>query len=551
MIKARKIKKIAAIALVVIIVITAVVYKVATTDKTQSTAITGGKSTEIKATSSGKSTEYDSIFKKDGVIDIKVEIPEEDFKNMLADPLAEEYKTADVTVNGTTIKNVGFRTKGNLTLRSVANSDSDRYSFRIKLDKYVDGQNLLGLDEFVVNNMYADPSYMREYLSYEALKEIGADVPETVFANVYVNGELYGFYLCVEAIDDSFLERNFGDNDGNLYKQEKGSTLEYSENGNYDSYVLKDGEDETKTDIKNLTKVLSEMPQGEKGNIESVLDVDSALKYIAANTVLGNYDSYSGNLVQNYYLYSQKGKFTVIPWDYNMSMAGFGAGNDATTIPIDEPVMGVDIKNLPLINNLLAVKEYQDKYHEYVKELLSYLENFENRVTELATTIRPYVEADPTKFYTMEQFEANIKYTEATTETTTNNLTASNLTTSSLENKTQVKADTTTSASQNTNGNGPNGDQGQRPQGGAPADQNGNRPAPPEGMQNGNMQVPPDRNMEGNMKEGPNGGMMGGSTSIVTYIKNRVENITKQLSGELPTTGNTTMKSNSMGGGKR
>lgn len=520
MIKANKIKKISALALVFIITISAVIYKISTANKTSSAALTGAKLTETKEASLGKNSEYMSIFKKDGVIDIKVEIPEKDFKTMLDDPMAEEYKSANVTVNGTTVKNVGLRTKGNLTLRSVANTDSDRFSFRIKLDEYVDGQNLLGLDEFVVNNMYSDPSYMREYLSYEALKEIGADVPETVFANVYINGELYGFYLCVEAIDDSFLQRNFGDGDGNLYKQEKGSTLEYSENSNYDSYELKGKDDETKADLKNLTKVLSEMPQGEKGNIESVLDVDSALRYIAANTVLGNYDSYSGNLVQNYYLYSQKDKFTVIPWDYNMSMAGFGAGGDATTIPIDEPVMGVDIKNLPLINNLLAVKEYKDKYHEYVKELLSYLENFESRVTKLATIIRPYVEADPTKFYTMEQFEANIKYIVATEEKVTSN----------LEGKVEGKADTTTSASRNTNGN---------------------MQAPPNRNMGGNMQTPPNGAMGGNMKGGPNGGMMGGSTSIVTFIKDRVENIKKQLAGELPTIGNTTMKGNNMGGGKR
>ena len=55
------------------------------------------------------------------------------------------------------------------------------------------------------------------------------------------------------------------------------------------------------------------MPEGEKGDIESVLNVDSALKYIAANTVLGNYDSYNGNMAQNYYLYGQDGNFTVIP----------------------------------------------------------------------------------------------------------------------------------------------------------------------------------------------------------------------------------------------
>lgn len=516
-----RIKQIVAVCIATILIATAIFYKIYVNGKNN---IIGSATKQSDTTNGEKiSSGYEAIFKKDGVIDIKVEIPEKDFKSILDDPMAEEYKSAKVTVGDVTLDNVGFRTKGNLTLRSVANSSSDRYSFRIKLDKYVNGENFLGLDEFVVNNMYSDPSYMREYLSYEALKSIGADVPETVFANLYINGKLYGFYLCVEALDDSFLEKNFGSNNGNLYKQEQGSTLQYVEGSNYDKSELKVGEDETKADLKNFIKVLNEMPQGQKGDIEKVLDVDSALRYIAANTVLGNYDSYSGNLVQNYYLYGQEGKFTVIPWDYNMSMAGFGGGN-LTTIPIDEPVIGVNIKNLPLINNLLAVDEYKTKYHEYVKQLLSYLDNFEKRVEGLATIIKPYVEADPSKFYTMEQFEANIKY--STTDASAN----TNIPIGSSQDKAQNKPDATTGASQNAN-------QGaakvQRPQD-MPGVEKGDRPAPPQG----------------DMKGGPGGGMMGGSTSIVSYIRDRVENVKKQLSGELPTTDNTTMNDSRMGGRK-
>lgn len=451
---------------------------------------------------------YEEIFEKDKVIDIKVEIAKEDWESILDDPLAEEYKSANVTVDGITVENAGFRTKGNLTLSSVANSSSERYSFRIKLDKYVEGQSLLGLDEFVVNNMYSDASYMREYLSYEALEEIGADVPETVFANIYINDELYGFYICIEAIDDSFLERNFGSNDGNLYKQEQGSTLQYVENSNYDKSELKSGDEESRTDLKNFIKILNEMPEGEKGNIESVLDVDSALRYIASNTVLGNYDSYSGNMAQNYYLYGQNGKFTVIPWDLNMSFNGYGGGGDAATIPIDEPVMGINLENLPLIDNLLAVDEYKEKYHEYIKELLGYLEGFESRVTELANIIRPYVEADPSKFVTMEQFEASIKYSETNTTTDT-----------------EAEAGDAATAFDRDN---------------IPA-------APEEGFGKGERPEPPEGGFEsGNMPASPQGGiggmrMMGNSASIINFVRDRVENITKQLNGELPTTGNTTM----------
>jgi spore coat protein H len=547
-----KLKRMTAIALIAVFLAVTVIYKIQATDKRNLATISDEMSAGDQGSKISKTiAEYESIFRKDSVIDIKIDISENDWKSILNDPLKEEYKSADVTVNGTTVKNVGFRAKGNLSLRSVANSNSDRFSFKIKVDEFKDGQKLLGLDEFVVNNMYADPSYMREYLSYEALREIGATVPDTVFANVYINGELYGFYLCIESVDDSFLKSNFGSNEGNLYRQDQGSTLQYSANSNYDKSSQKQGDDETKTDLKNFIKVLNEMPEGQKGDIEKVLDVDSALRYIAANTVLGNYDSYNGNLAQNYYLYGQNGKFTVIPWDYNMSIGGFSmGGGDQTAIPIDEPVLGVNIINLPLINNLLSVEEYKNKYHEYVKELLQYLEKFETRVTEVANIIRPYVEKDPTKFYTIEQFEESIKYSETNISILSNLSPGSNPSTDAATGASQEVSKNQTNQGNNQDGRQmmkgqhegfPMGNN-ERPQRGI----NGNMQAPPIDKTEGNTQAPPQFGNDRNMKGGPGGaggpGMSSGS--VINYVRNRVENIKKQLSGELPTIGNTTMSNN-------
>ena len=492
--------------------------------------------TETK-TDVGDNTTYQSFFQKDSVEDIYITLSEEDWKDMLANPLNEEYKSATIKIGDTEVGNAGFRTKGNSSLRSVASSDSDRFSFRIKMDEFVEDQTLLGLDEFVVNNMFSDPTYMREYLSYEALSEIGEDVPLANYANIYINNELYGFYLMVEAVDDSFLNRNYSGDDGNLYRQDQGSTLLYQENSNYDSSEQKSGSDESKTDLKNFIKVLNEMPAGEKGEIESVLDVDSALRYIAANTVLGNYDSYSGSMAQNFYLYEQEGQFTVIPWDYNMSFGGFGGfggggqGGDQsssqTTIPIDEPVMGANISNLPLISNLLAVPEYKEKYHDYIEDLLGYLENFEARVAAIAKIIRPYIKADPTKFTTLEQFDTTTTYVAESTagNTVTDSDTQGNAPLNNPQNPTEGAPQ----------GNDPM--QGQRTRPSAEFG-NGEPPEMPEGgmgRDRGNMGDNPDGRQGGGM------GMTGNSISIVNFVRERMDNIMKQLSGDLPTTGNTTM----------
>ena len=161
--------------------------------------------------STGVTQAYESLFQTDNVIDVKITIDDADWQSMLESPMDKDYKQVSVEVDGNKLDNVGFSTKGNMTLRSVASmEDSDRYSFRLKFDKYDKTQTLLGLDKMVLNNNYTDPSYMREILHYEALRSIGMDVPMTNYVNLYVNGELVGFYTGVEAVDDSYLERNYG-----------------------------------------------------------------------------------------------------------------------------------------------------------------------------------------------------------------------------------------------------------------------------------------------------------------------------------------------------
>ncbi|MBR2566129.1 MAG: CotH kinase family protein [Paenibacillus sp.] len=389
-------------------------------------------------TSAGVTMAYESLFQTDNVIDVKITIDDADWKSMLESPMDKDYKNVSVEVDGNKLDNVGFSTKGNMTLRSVASmEDSDRYSFRLKFDKYDKTQTLLGLDKMVLNNNYTDPSYMREVLHYEALRNIGMDVPMTNYVNLYVNGELVGFYTGVEAVDDSYLERNYGEGyeAGVLYDTEEKSYLQYEEDGDYSTLTKELGTDEDKTKLKNFIQTLNAMPEGEKGDIEDVLDVDSALQYIAGNVVMGNYDSYNGDKGHNFMLYSDaNGKFTVVPWDFNMSFNGYSGGGggrrdqaqsgssagtttvrtNATNVSVDEPVLGISMDDVPMINNLLAVPEYKEKYLTYVNELTDYLEGIQDRITALADEIRPYIEADPTKFYTMEQFESNITYTTDT-----------------------------------------------------------------------------------------------------------------------------------------
>jgi hypothetical protein len=168
-----------------------------------------------------KDTLYEStLFDKDEVTTVNITISDENWAGMLENPLEEEFYLCDITINDEAYESVAIRTKGMTSLSSVASSDSNRFSFKIKADEYVGGQSFDGLDEFVLNNIYQDATYMKEYLSYEMMDYIGVDTPLYSYAAVYINGEYFGLYLMVEAVEEDFLDRVYGADYGELYKPE-------------------------------------------------------------------------------------------------------------------------------------------------------------------------------------------------------------------------------------------------------------------------------------------------------------------------------------------
>jgi len=172
-------------------------------------------------TADQKPPAYASAMDKNEILSIQIIADEKKWAEMLENATKEEYIAADVIINGTKIKNVGIRPKGNSSLSMVAMDDTtDRYSFKIEFDHYINGQTWLGLDKIAVNNMQGDASYMKEYLSYDIMNYVGVDTPLYAFADISVNGETWGFYLAVECLEDSYVERVYGKNHGQLYKPE-------------------------------------------------------------------------------------------------------------------------------------------------------------------------------------------------------------------------------------------------------------------------------------------------------------------------------------------
>jgi len=342
-------------------------------------------------------------FPKNEIVSVEITIDETAFQEILDDPTAEVYHSANVAYNGKQLDNVGFRTKGNSSLSSVARmTDSERYSFKLSLDEYVT-QNIEGITTINLNNNFSDASYMREFLAYEIAENMGIPTPKYSFVNVYINGELWGLYTAVEQMNSAFIERELEGSSGTLYKSNGGTGADLTDLATFAEYTgldVKYGKADEAA-LLHMTDVLNN-----SDNYEEVLDVTSALKFIALNTVTANLDSYAGNFKHNYYLYETNGIFTIIPWDMNMAFGGFGGSG----ILIDEPT-GVALSTRPLIANLIASDTYREQYHTIINDLIETeftSGKFAARVQEIQALISDAVAADPTAFVSYEEYEKGV-----------------------------------------------------------------------------------------------------------------------------------------------
>ena len=163
----------------------------------------------------------------------------------------------------------------------------------------------------------------------------------------------------------------------------------------------------TDADKQRLIQALKAL--SEQADIETAVDVDAALRYFVVHNYAVNGDSYTGTMVHNYYLYEQDGKLSMLPWDYNLAFGTFH-GNQATSSvndPIDTP-LSTGASDRPMIDWLLENEEYRNQYHTYFSQFLDTVD-IQAIIDQAYALISPFVEKDPTKFCTYEEFQSGVE----------------------------------------------------------------------------------------------------------------------------------------------
>ena len=388
----------------------------------------------------GYAMEYEeALFDTSRVLEVDIIMDDAKWNEMLQNARQETYYECDVVINGTTFYNVGIRPKGNTSLSSIASDpDNDRYSFKLEFDQFVDGQTCFGLDKLILNNNYADTTNMKEALIYDMFGYLDADASLYNYAPISVNNEYWGVYLALEAVEESFMLRNYGMEKGYLYKPDSmnfggnggkksseknmpsmpqgmggggkpqgmggGSNLNYTDDA-LDSYTTiwnAKVNSSTDSDHKRVVEALKNVHN--ETNIEKYIDVEQVLKYMAVHNFSVNEDSLSGSMAHNYYLYEANGQISILPWDYNLAFGGMHGGNATSMVnePIDDSWQSTNLFDFVLEN-----EEYRARYHEYYQKLVDeylYGGKFEEPYNRIRTQIDSLVKTDPNAMYTYEEY---------------------------------------------------------------------------------------------------------------------------------------------------
>jgi putative membrane-bound dehydrogenase-like protein len=301
------------------------------------------------------------------------------------------WAQAEFTAEDKTYQKIGVRYAGEVTY--FASAQRLQRPLKIQFDKFGD-QRFHELTSLHLHAMPLDPSKGREVLAYAVFRAAGVPAPRSAFAEVTLtvpgkyDKEYLGLYAVVENVDKQFLADRFpltppsppaaggegGVRGGLLMKPFQVRSLEpFGDDWERYKGPYRPQSEPTKEETQRViefAKLVNQARDDEfEKKIDSYLDVDEFLRFLAANALTSNLES-SVALGHNYYLYlhPRTNKFVFIPGDLEFSLANFllmGTADQLMDLSLTHPYPGEN----KLVERLLAIKDVSAKYQKLLQEL--------------------------------------------------------------------------------------------------------------------------------------------------------------------------------------
>ncbi len=252
---------------------------------------------------------------------------------------------------------------------------------------------LLGVEDFVlatIGNLNSDPTYQAEQTAFWLGRKLGAPYLHRRYVRVFFNGQQRGnVYEDSQQPSGEVVTQFFPDDDkGSLHKIE--DWFEFNDSGdgklgNVDA-TLEDfttagaakktaryrwnwrprAVRESANDFTNLFTLVDAMnapqPEPYRARVADLVDVDRFMRVLAAERIVGNWDSYGYSRGKNMYAYKPEDSgWVLLPWDIDfvLNMGG------------NSPTDSLFGSNEPLLDRFRAFPEFQRAYWRAMEDAVN------------------------------------------------------------------------------------------------------------------------------------------------------------------------------------
>lgn len=321
---------------------------------------------------------------------------------------------ATLIVDGVQYDSVGVRFKGST---SEEIETTQKRSFNISVDHYIDDQNVMGYNTIILDNCSNDPSFMREVVFSEMIRD-HVPTSKANFSHLQINGESWGLYPSIQDLNSSFMREWFFTNNGSMWRAERPDGQEIGDWGDGtaalnwlgpDSITYQEFYDLERTEqfqpwapfVKMIDKLNNTPLASLEDTLNKYMDVDRTLWFLAAENAFSDRSSYIRKGKDDYFVYyePESGRMNTIEFDGRTSMRPANV--------MWSPFMNADDTNYPLLNRLLSVPSLRQRYLAHMRTFIT--EKFQSAafnafVDGLANMIDAEVQADSKKLYTYTEF---------------------------------------------------------------------------------------------------------------------------------------------------
>jgi spore coat protein CotH len=327
---------------------------------------------------------------------------------------SNDYYPANMKWNGTTVTNVGIRSRG------TGSRSSTKPAIRVDFSHYATGRTFLGLNAIDLNNGWQDPSNVREVLTMKFYRAMGLSAPRMAPAALYVNNEYFGLYSIVEEIDEAFLARVFGESSGYLFEYKWTYPYHFEYLGTdltayrtlYEPRThVYESDGALYSPVEVMTRTISDASdENFVAAVSERLDLLTFVRLVAAQAVIAECDGLTGNWgVNNNYLYRFNGRtlHQYLPWDASSSFHA-----------LDYPLHAGHDESV-LMSRVMKLSEQRAWYYETLLEGASVIAQtegtsepgqpnpgwLEREATRILDLVRPAAYADKVKPYSNQEFD--------------------------------------------------------------------------------------------------------------------------------------------------